>query len=283
METTSPTMNGALAPSRSTPLRRPDFRRLWVLTWSMALGDLRRQYAGSLLDVVWAVAKPLLELLTYTFVFTVLLRVRFHPDYSTSVSALFLFCGWMVYVTLSESLSRSMSVVRDNVHLIRKVHVPATILPAYVTFSELVIQVMRMAILVAASLIVGWGVGPWALLVPVVMVFQFMFMYGIGLLLATASVFFKDVRQLFQPLLLIWMFISPVFYPESVFPRPFYPILVFNPLAHLIGIYRQILLNHQAPIPGQVIIFGAASVTVFAVGWWIFRKQSPHFSDLVGG
>jgi lipopolysaccharide transport system permease protein len=279
----SPIATSTLAPGRSTTSRRANLRRLWLLTWSMALGDLRRQYAGSLLDVVWAVAKPLLELTTYTFVFAVLLKVRFHPEYSTSVSALFLFCGWMVYVTLSESLSRCQGVVRENVHLIRKVHVPAAILPAYVTFSELVVQLMRIAILVGASLIVGWGISGWALLLPLVLFFQFLFTYGLAMLLSTVAVFFKDVRQLLNPLLLIWMFISPVFYPESVFPRPFTPILVFNPLAHLIGIYRQILLNHTAPLPGQMIIFGAASITVFAVGWWVFRRQAPHFSDLLGG
>ena len=276
-------MTTAFAPTRSAPSRRASARRLWLLTWSMALGDIRRQYAGSLLDVVWAVAKPLLELLTYTFVFSVLLRINFHPSYSTAVSALFLFCGWMVYVTVSEALSRNLNVIRDNVHLIRKVHVPAAILPAYITCSELLIQVMRMTILISASLIVGWGISPWALLLPLVMLFQFMFIYGLALILATMSVFFRDIRQLLQPLLLLWMFISPVFYPASVFPQPFKPILVMNPLAHLIGIYRQILLNHQAPLVGQMIIFGTASLTVFFVGLWIFRKQSPHFSDLLGG
>lgn len=276
-------MPSALAPRRTTPTRRAHVQRLWTLTWSMALGDLRRQYAGSLLDVFWAVAKPLLELVTYTFVFTVLLRVRFHPDYSTALSALFLFCGWLVYVTINETLSRSLSVVRDNVHLIRKVHVPAATLPAYIAASEQVIQLMRMALLVVAALVIGHGLSLWALLLPVVMLFQFLFAYGLAMLLATVAVFFRDARQLLQPLLLIWMFVTPVFYPESVFPRPFLPILVFNPLAHLIGIYRQILLNHQAPLPGQIIIFGTVSLTVFAVGSWVFRKQSPHFSDVLGG
>jgi lipopolysaccharide transport system permease protein len=276
-------MPSALAPPRKTPTQRARVQRVWWLTWSMAVGDLRRQYAGSLLDVFWAVAKPLLELVTYTFVFTVLLSVRFHPDYSVALSALFLFCGWTVYVTVSETLTRSLNVVRENVHLIRKVHVPAGVLPGYITASELVIQLMRMALLVVAALVIGHGLSFWALLLPVVMVFQFLFCYGIALLLATVAVFFRDVRQMLQPLLLIWMFVTPVFYPESVFPRPFLPILVFNPLAHLIGIYRQILLNHQAPLPGQIIIFGTVSLTVFAVGSWVFRKQSPHFSDVLGG
>jgi|ETNmetMinimDraft_30_1059905.scaffolds.fasta_scaffold92039_1 lipopolysaccharide transport system permease protein len=271
------------APQVIVTSSKPDLRRLVKLTWSLAVGDLKRQYVGSALDVVWAVVKPLIELLTYAFVFTVLLRVRFHPDYPPSVNALYLFCGWLVFITVHESITRSTDSVRDSVHLIRKVHVPAEILPAYLNFSEQIVLIFRVSLLLAASVIVGWGVSPWALLLPIVMFFQFLFTYGIGLVLSTLSVFYKDARQLLSPVLMIWMFITPVFYPENVFPRPFTPILIANPLSHLIGIYRQILLNHQPPLPGQVIIFGASAITCFAVGWWVFRRQSPYFSDIVGG
>ncbi len=276
-------MQQVAAPQVVTVTARPGLRRQAQLAWSMAVGDLRRQYVGSFLDVVWAVAKPLLELLTYTFVFTVLLRVQFAPDYPVAVSALFLFCGWQTYITVAETITRSTNVVRENVHLIRKVHVPPEILPAYINISEMFIQCVRVVILILATVAVGWHIGPWALLLPFVMAMQLLFTYGLSLLLATLAIFYRDVHQLLQPSLLIWMFLTPVFYPENVFPRQFLPILVFNPLSHVIGMYRQILLNGQPPLPGQVIIFSACAVTTFALGLWVFRRHAPHFSDMLGG
>lgn len=276
-------MPSSATPRFQTTTPQPGPARLAQLTWSMAVGDLRRQYVGSFLDVVWAVVKPLLELLTYTFVFTVLLRVQFSPGYSVYVSALFLFCGWQVYITINETLGRSTNVVRENVDLIRKVHVPAEVLPAYINLSELFIQCSRLIILIVATLLVGHHIGPWALLLPIVLVFQLMFTYGLSLLLSTISIYYRDIHQLLQPALLMWMFLSPVFYPAATFPKQFQMILVFNPLSHLIGIYRQILLNGQPPLPGQMIIFGSCAVVTLGLGLWVFRKQSPNFNDMLGG
>jgi len=274
-------MQNHAQPQVITAAVKPSVRRLARLTWTLALGDLRRQYVGSFLGVVWTVLKPLLELLTYTFVFTVLLRVRFDPHTSTVVSALFLFCGWMVFVTVHETLSRSTTVIRDNSHLIWSVHVPAGVLPAYPAVSELLTQTLRVGLLMIAALIVGPGLSPWALLLPLVMLLQLVFTYGLALLISSLAVTYRDVRNLLQPALLIWMFVTPVFYPENVFPRQFLPVLVLNPLSHLIGMYRQILLNHQAPLPGQVLIFGLSSLAILALGSWVFHRRAPHFADLV--
>ncbi len=270
------------APAQVTTAQpRPDARRLARLTWMLALGDLRRQYVGSFLGVVWTVLKPLLELLTYTFVFTVLLRVRFDPHTSTAVSALFLFCGWMVFVTVQDTLLRSTTVIRENAHLIWSVQVPAGVLPAYPAVSELLTQGLRIAMLLVAALVVGHGISAWVLLLPLVIGLQLVFTYGLALLIGTLAVSFRDIRNLLQPALLIWMFVTPVFYPENVFPEPFLPVLVLNPLSHLIGMYRQILLNHQAPLLGQVLIFGTAALAALLVGHWAFRRKAPTFADRI--
>lgn len=255
--------------------------RYWLLTRSFVVNDIRKRYVGSLMGFFWTVVQPLIELVTYTFVFTVILLVRFEPHYDTATNALYLFCGMIGWLALSESLSRSVDLVRENAHLIKKLSFPPSVLVASVVLSEGFSAVVRMAMLLAAALLVSQGITWHALLFVPVLFLQMLFTMGLSMLLATTQVYFKDTRHILGPALLIWMFITPIFYPASLFPKQFAPLLMLNPLSHLIGIYRELVLNHVVPQWGSVLIFTTMAATTFVLGAVTFYRHSKRFPDLV--
>jgi len=256
-------------------------RRYWLLVRSFAVNDIRKRYVGSLMGFFWTVVQPLIELVTYTFVFTVILLVRFEPHYDTWTNALYLFCGMVAWLGLSESLSRSVDLVRENAHLIKKLSFPPSVLVASIVLSEGFSAVIRLTMLFGAALLTGQGITGHALLFLPVLALQMMFTMGLSMLLATTQVYFKDTRHLLGPALLIWMFITPIFYPASLFPKQFAPLLMLNPLSHLIGIYRELILNHVFPQWGSVLIFTTMAVTTFGLGAVTFYRHSRRFPDLV--
>lgn len=256
-------------------------RRYALLLRSFVSRDIRTRYAGSLIGFFWTVVEPLTELVTYTFVFTVLLKVRFDESYGTWTNALFLFCGLIPWFAMAESLSRSTTAVRDHGHLIKKVAFPPSLLPGYIVLSETFSQLMRLVLLLAASLLLGHGLSWYALGVVVAVALQVAFALGLGMLLATAQVFFKDTQHLLKPALMIWMFITPIFYPARYFPQEFAPVLTLNPMSHLVGIYRELLLNHRLPHWGSVLIFAVSSLGMLGLGWLTFRRHAHRFPDMV--
>lgn len=275
-------MSAAVPPARSadlSPTRR--LARFYGLVRSFVVKDVRTRYVGSLIGFFWTVIQPLLELLTYTFVFTVILRVRFSDRYSVATNALFLFAGMVPWFMVSESLTRCTVLVRENAHLVKKVRFPAEVLPTSIVLAESFNQLVRLALLLVAAVIIGQGVSWHVLLIAPVLGLQILFVLGLGQLLATTQVYFKDTQHLLAPALMIWLFITPIFYPASLFPERFAPLLLFNPLSHLVGIYRELLLNHRPPHPGSLIVFGTFAVVAFWLGRVTFRRHAREFPDLV--
>ena len=277
---------------QATRTDQSPFSELWLdwpqrtthyvaLVRSFVIKDIKTRYVGSLMGFFWTVVHPLLELLTYTFVFTVILRVRFEDHYSTATNALFLFCGMVPWLAVSETLTRSVNSVRENAHLVKKVRFPPSILCMTASLAEAFSQLVRWGLLLGAAILFGDGLSWHLILVLPVMLLQILFTQGLGLLLSTTQVFFKDTQHLLGPTLMIWMFITPIFYPARDFPKEFSPLLMLNPLAHVVGIYRELILNHRFPHWGSVVILGTCAVLAFVLGAFTFQRHAKRFPDLV--
>jgi lipopolysaccharide transport system permease protein len=255
--------------------------RYVALVRSFLSKDIRTRYVGSLMGFFWTVVHPLIELITYTFVFTVILRVRFEEHYSTGTNALFLFCGMIPWFSISESLTRSTNVIRENAHLVKKVRFPASVLCTYSNLSEVFNQLIRWVLLFGAALLIGHGLTFHLLILIPILLMQLLFTLGLSMFLAATQVFFKDTQHLLTPSLMIWLFITPIFYPARYFPNEFAPLLMLNPMSHLVGIYRELILNHRLPHWGSVIIFSTCALLVFTLGAVLFQRHSKQFPDMV--
>lgn len=289
-------MTPSSAPQPLPPLEDPpapaagpspsgELRQLWGargLLWAFVRNDLRVRYLGSSIGFFWTVINPVLELVTYTFVFNVLLDVKFHPTQKTADYVLFLFSGMVAWNAFADGLVRATTSVTNHAHLLRKLNFPAVVLPTHLVASAVVNQAFRLVILALACLIFGHGLSWHVLLLPLFVVLQALFTTGLGLLLATLNVYFRDMSHWVNAALMIGMFVTPVFYAASAYPRKFVLLLYPNPMAQFIGIYQGLLLNHQLPsaLSSVVYVILCAGLSL-AAGAAIFAHHRRKFADLV--
>lgn len=258
---------------------------LWAarrLFWSLTLSDLRVRYLGSSIGFFWAAVNPILEILTYTFVFHLLLQVRFHSGQTTSQYVLFLVCGMVAWHGFSDGVVRATSSITSHGHLLRKVNFPAVVLPAQMVAVALVNQLFRTAVLLVFCILIGDGLSWHVLLLPLVLLTQAMFCLGVGMFLAVLQVYFRDVTHWVNAALMIGMFITPVVYPASAYPRAFVLLLYPNPMAQYIGIYQSLLLGHRLPAALTSVLYGLlVAGLALVVGASVFAHNRRRFADMV--
>ena len=243
--------------------------------------DIRGRYVNSALGLWWAVIQPLALLALYTFVFSGIMSVRWNGSTSTGDFALYLFCGLLPWLAVSDALTRSASVLFDQTPLIKKVVFPSEILPVHLVLSALVVELVGLAVFLAV-VIAGGRVPGWSLLaLPFVIALQFLFMTGVAWLLSTLAVFLRDVRQVVGLLLTLWMFLTPIVYPASLVPARYKWVLDVNPMTAIVDAYRAALLDDRMPSPVSLVVFAAVAFTVFVSGHWVFTRSKPTFADIL--
>jgi lipopolysaccharide transport system permease protein len=265
-----------------------ELRALWThrsLLTTLTLNDLKYRYMGSSIGFFWSVLNPLVELITYTFVFHVLMGVQFSERGGTVHYSLFLFCGMIGWFALAEGCQRATWSIRENAQLIKKVNFPAAVLPASVVFSAVINQYIRFGVLALAIIFLGTGAGaglsPTVLTLPLFVALQAIFVLGLSFFLATAHVYFRDTGHWVNALFLAWMFITPIFYPPHAYPQEFQILLQLNPMAHFVGIYQEIMLNARMPHMRQMLFALLYSFSSLVIGYSVFVNHRKKFADLV--
>ncbi|HEX5720020.1 MAG TPA: ABC transporter permease [Thermoanaerobaculia bacterium] len=240
--------------------------------------DFQSRYAGSALGLAWSLVQPLWTLLLLTFVFSTVMKIS--PVGSrTGHFAIFLFCGLLPWMALQEGVLRASTSITDNSSLVKKLRFPSEILVLSVVLSALLHEAIAGAIFLGVLAVLGelrWGGLPLLLLaVPL----QIALTVGLGLLLGTLHVFFRDVAQVLGMILMGWFYLTPIVYPASLVPERFQAWIELNPLTALVGLYRQALLEGEVSwVPGTVSLTLTAAVLLSA-GLWIFASLKPAFVD----
>lgn len=243
--------------------------------------DLRLRYVGSAMGLFWSVLNPLIMLVVFTYVFSAILKIKFGDDPSTRHFALYLFCGMLPWMTFQETTLRSTNSMVENAGLIKRVSFPPQIVPVYLWISSFTAQLVGLAILSLATLYLVRSLSPVILFLPVLVLLQFFFTIGLSWFLAALNVFFRDTLQIMSALLMLWMYLTPIFYPSSIVPEEFRFLLSINPIAHLVQAYRDLFLNQKLPAFSSMLILAVISLVVFVLGSRFFRHFAPRFPDLV--
>jgi ABC-type polysaccharide/polyol phosphate export permease len=243
--------------------------------------DLKDRYFGSTAGVFWAVVQPLILLVVYTFVFSILLKIEFAPRVGVANFVLYLFCGMVPWNTIYNSIHSATTCIIANSNLIKRANFPASFLPTHIVISNHIGQFIWLTILFVAILLVGYPITVLALLIPVVMFFQILFTLGICWVLSCITVFFRDAKPFVETATIVWMFMTPIFYPESAFPERYKLLLILNPMSHIVGIYRELLLNCRLPHPNSALMLFLSSVILLVLGYLLFSRNQPKFADLV--
>src|SRR3954467_2637879 len=245
------------------------YRHRQLIT-ALTARDLKARYRGSILGFFWSLANPLLLLGVYTLVFTV-----FFPSQSVRAYPLFLFCGILPWTFFSAAVLESTTSISSNAGLIKKVMFPAEALPLVVVLSHLVHFALAIPILLVAMVIfmlLGQAsMSVTILLVPVIMLVQTVFVAGIAMTVSSASVLFRDLRDLITNLVQLGFFITPIIYLiDRVDSRVLRAVLRLNPMTSFVVAYQDVVFFGHLPGLADsllMIVYAAASM---AMGLFVF-------------
>jgi lipopolysaccharide transport system permease protein len=241
------------------------------------------RYRGSALGVAWSFFNPVIMLLVYTFVFSVVFKARWGTtgDENHATFAVILFVGLIVHGLFAEVANRAPSLILSNVSYVKRVVFPLEVLPWVVMGSALFHAAVSLLVLVLAQLLLTHHIPGTALLFPLVLAPLVMATIGVAWFLASIGVYVRDVGQTIGIVTTIMLFLAPVFYPVSALPASYQALLHLNPLTFVIEEGRKLLLFGQYPNWQGLAVYTVASAFVAWGGFWWFQKTRKGFADVV--
>ena len=251
------------------------------LIFSFARRDLVGRYKGSALGIAWAVLTPVVMIAIFTFIFAGIFGARFggrdsHWDY-----ALYLFCGLLPWSMFQESVQQSATTIVAHANLVKRVVFPLETLPAAQALAALGNQLFATIALLLGIILIRQNLQLTSLWLPLLLIPQLLFALGAAWLVASLGVFLRDIAQGVTLLLMAWMYLTPIIYPESIVPERFRWFINVNPFTTLVRSYRNIFLDGVAPDWRGLAYFTAVALVVFVFGYWWFARTRRNFADVI--
>jgi len=248
---------------------------------TMVRRDILGRYRGSFGGVFWTILNPLLLMLTYFFVFGVVLRTRIGPDPSRTSFALYFLAGMLPWLAFSEAAGRAPTVMLEHRNFIKKLVFAVETLPINLVVSGLVTETFALLLFTIGVFLAHGKVPASGVWLPALIVPQVLFTAGVCWFLGALGVFVRDLGQVIGFLLTLWFFLTPICYPEASLPAAALPLLAKNPMFVLVRGYRAIFLEGQAPVWASLWKLWIAAAAVFILGHAWFYKLRRSFADII--
>lgn len=252
------------------------------------IGQLSRQeiigrYRGSLLGMGWSFVTPLLMLLIYTFVFSVVFGARWAglEQQGRAAFAIVLFLGMSVFSIFSEVVVRSPRLVVANSNYVKRVVFPLEILPVVQMANALFHFMVGVVAWTLAAWFVLGRLQPTMLLLPLVIAPLVLGTLGVSWLLSSIGVFIRDLDQTITLLVTATLFLTPIFYPVESIPPVYRKIVMANPLAQVVEQARMVMIDGHVPGPAQMLVSWLAGIALLLVGYAWFQKTREGFADVL--
>lgn len=233
--------------------------------------DFKTKYKRSILGVFWSFLNPLLMMCVQYFVFSNIFRSDV-PNF-----AAYLLIGTVMFNFFTESCGMALTSILGNASLITKVYMPKYIYPLTRVLSSLVNLVISLIPLVIVCLATGIHFRKSAVLALFFLACLVIFCLGFGLLLSTSMVFFRDTQFLWGVLSMMWMYATPIFYPENILPENFRFILQINPLYHFLKNTRMCIMDGLSPEPAVYVQCFLIALVALLIGALVFHKNQDKF------
>lgn len=252
------------------------------LLWQLTRRDIASRYRGSSLGLLWTILSPLILLAIYTFVFSVVFQARWgQSSENKAFFALNLFAGMILHGLLTETMSRSCSIILQHSNYVKRVVFPLQLLPLTALLSAFFHATTSLLILVVACVLVQTPLH-WQLLgLPVVILPLLLYTAGLSWLLAALGTFIRDLGQIMPMISTIMLFTAPVFYPISALPERFQSWLTLNPLTTPIEMLRALLFDQQWPDPVIYMQSLLVACGMLLAGRLLFNRLRSGFADAI--
>lgn len=235
--------------------------------------DIRGKYKGAWLGIIWSYLNPLLMLVVYSFVFSIIMRIQIE-NYT-----MYLFTALIPWNFFTSSISQSSLSIIINASILKKVYFPREIVPISSVTSNVVNFSISCLIMFFFIFITGLGFSWHIVLLPIIIFIQYILLIGISFFVSSATVFARDLEHIISIILLIGFYATPIFYKTDMVPAKYQIILKLNPMTHIIEAYRNVLFYHQMPDLKNLGIVFVSSVVVCYLGYLFFKKTEKKFVD----
>ena len=250
-----------------------------TLFWGFVNQEIKGRYAGSIFGLIWSILLPLANLLIYFFVFTVVFKIRLNPENGTESFVLYLLCGLLPWMAFAEALGNSPGIFVGKANLITKVAFPIELLPISGVAVVFFMNSIGLLLLLCFLAFQGYLNFAW-LILPLVIGVHMLFTLGLVVLIASLSVFIRDIQQMIGVVLSLWMYLTPILYPITMVPEQIQWILYLNPMCMYIELYHQVLLCKTIPW-GMLLNCFVLALMMFIAGAGFFGKSRNAFADVL--
>lgn len=236
---------------------------------------LKLRHVGSVLGMIWTLLNPAIYIATYYFVFTYFIKMRLDNYH------LFLIPGFLAWnFSINALVSSSESIIQSK-HLITKIAFPNEILILVniaVCFVDFIVSIIIYLLVIFFTGALHFSLN--LLLLPAIILLQLLLTIGLGFVVATTSVYFRDVPKLVQLAGTILFFFTPIFYPLASVPTAYQWIIKLNPMTHIIGFYHDILYYNRIPDSVSALITVITFSAICLLGFIVFNNFKHKFAEL---
>lgn len=257
-------------------------QRHFGLVVEMAKREVTGRYRGSFAGLLWSFFNPLLMLVIYTFVFTVIFKSRWNAQTDDQFQyAMVLFAGLNINAFFSECANRATTLIIENANLVKRVVFPLESL----TWSTIGSGLFHLCISTIVLLVISpflTGHIPWTVIFfPAVVLCFVPFVAGTVWLLASLGVYLRDLRQMVGIISMALMFLAPILYPRTLVPAPYRDLLDLNPLTTIAEASQKVLIFGEPPAWGRLVLYVLVSGLFAWLAFAWFEQTRKGFADVV--
>ena len=248
---------------------------------SLVQNDFHSRYNGSIFGIVWGFIQPIITVMVYWFVFQVGLRSGDRPDGTPYI--IWLICGIVPWFFFSEVLGTTANSFVEYGYLVKKVHFQVGMIPMIKIGSALIVHIVFVVLDTVILNFYGYKADWFYFQVLYYMAAMCFLLVGIGLLLSSVTVFFRDMSQIVGIIIQVGFWVIPIVWGSEVLPPTVKILFQMNPVYYIVEGYRESFISHilfwNHPI--QTVYYWLFSSAVFAIGLKSFRKLKSSFADVL--
>lgn len=255
------------------------------LIWNLSKRELRSTYQSSFLGALWPVILPLMMLLIYTFVFSVVFQAKWSTNPGQEAPpgefALVLFAGLTPFNFFSAVTLRSPGLILSVPNYVKKVVFPLDILPVVIVVTAFITSLINVGLILIGSLLIFRSLSLTAFLLPLAYIPLILITLGLGWFLSSLGVFVRDVGQAVSIVIQVLLFVTPIFYSANQVPGALRFLVILNPLSAIIDGFRRVLIWNETLDWGAWGMVTLFSVVVATLGFAWFSATKRAFSDVM--
>ena len=272
-----------------------DVRSSRELLVNLTRREVKGKYKRTALGQLWSLANPLAQMLVYTLVFSVIIRIEpgVGDPSGLDVFALWLMCALLPWAFFTGVVSNGMSVLVGNENLIKKVYFPRSTLVVSSALALSYTWLIEMAVLVVALLLFGGSPLAYTPLVLLAMMVLLAFSLGVALLLSIANAYFRDMQHFVGILFQVWFYLTPILYPLSEVERrsqdvgpvigdvTIVDLYKLNPMESFTEVFRNLLYDNRLPQWSSVLECLVWAAVALVVGAWVFERHQRRLAEVL--